>query len=107
MKDEPAEAIVARNITPNALTAQTDGRAGVVVFNVNHDPGWKTATPGADNPIKQRGRLAVRLASGTTQVTLRYQPLAFELGALVTASTLAFAVVRTLRRRASRDDRAS
>ncbi len=101
MHDEAHEAIVSQRITPSELSVQTDGRPGVVVFNVNHDPGWKSITPGAADPIKIRGRLALRLAAGETEVTLQYRPTAFTLGALLTAATLAVGLVRALRRRGS------
>ena len=93
---------MARHITPNEVGVETDGRAGLVVFNVNYDRGWKLATPGAPAPIEQRGRLAVALPAGTTHLTLRYRPVEFERGALVTVLTICFGIVFGQRRRLRR-----
>ena len=76
------------------------------MFNVNYDPGWKTATPGVPAPVRVRGRLTVRLPAGTTHAALQFRPDAFVWGAALTATTLLVglgmlvAAARTGRRRA-------
>ncbi len=96
MDQEPG-AVVARHITPNTIEIETDGREGLLFLNSNYDPGWKTIAPNG-SPISARGRLAVRLAEGTTRVTLRFQPVTFELGVLVSGLTLAYGLSLALRR---------
>ena len=92
MQGSPQSAIVASVTTPNSLTVQTDGRKGLVIFNVNYDPGWITVTPGVQEPISANGRLAVRLAAGSTDLRLRYRPAAFTQGVLVTALMITLGV---------------
>ena len=102
MEGEPDEAIVARRITPNEVGVETDGRAGTVVFNVNYDRGWELATPGTPNPIDVNGRLSVELPAGITQLTLRYRPVEFEQGVLVTLLTITFGIAFAQRGRLRR-----
>ena len=89
MRGQGRDAIVDFEITPNHLFATTDGRAGTLVFNVNHAAGWKTRSPGTGEVFASTGLLAVEVEEGTRHVRIDYRPASFILGAGISSVTLA------------------
>jgi uncharacterized membrane protein YfhO len=69
-------------------------------------PGWKAWVGEAEAPILRANYLfrAVPVGSGRQQVTLRYQPLSFYLGGMISAATL-LALLVMLRKTARSGDR--
>ncbi|MBW2427242.1 MAG: hypothetical protein JRG86_23575 [Deltaproteobacteria bacterium] len=100
MQGTSREALVETEITPNSLRARTDGRAGRVVFNVNHDAGWRSRTPGTSAVVESKGLVAVDFAEGTRALRIEYRPTSFVWGAAISLACLAAtALAITLDRR--------
>lgn len=102
MVGEPLGALTTTEVTPNHLLVETDGRAGTVVFNVNHDDGWRAADAGTPDPVARGGLVAVELAAGATHAALVYRPASFLWGAAwsgLSAVALVILGIRASRRR--------
>jgi hypothetical protein len=102
MVGQPPSALTATEVTPNRLSVRTDGRAGTVVFNVNHDGGWRAADAGTPDPFARGGLLAVELAAGTTHAALVYRPASFVWGATWSGLSVVALALMGLRARRGR-----
>ncbi len=79
--------------------------AGYLVISDLWYPGWKAWVGETEAPILHANYLfrAVAVGSGKQQVTLRYQPLSFYLGAVTSAAALIILLVM-LRKTANSGD---
>jgi hypothetical protein len=69
---------------------------GTVVINQNFYPGWWTS---AGKVVEHDGLLAVELGPGTHEISLRFLPLTFVLGAFVTLATMGYGIGSLYKRR--------
>jgi hypothetical protein len=84
-----------RSWSPNQLVLDVKAeRAGTVVVNQNHAPGWRLLRYGADGVepgevLARDGLLAVAVDASDIRLELVYRPKSFVIGALVTSVSLA------------------
>jgi hypothetical protein len=86
-------------LTPNRVSVTTNGAAGTLVVNRNHDDGWKSVGAAPVTVSNEAGLIAVRLAPGERQVELAYRPRSFAIGAAVSLASLAVWLGLLFRRR--------
>jgi hypothetical protein len=76
--------------TPNSFRIRAElGSDGAVVINQNYYRGWWTS---AGEIIDQHGLMAVKLSKGMHDFSLRFLPITFLLGALVTLVTIGYGI---------------
>jgi len=97
--DSPAARILEHEITLNTRRVRTNGRAAHIIFNSNYAPGWKTSTPGVEDPRPVHGLLAVEVPEGIHELEVHYRPPAFVLGAFISSVTIAIGVGSAFRGR--------
>jgi hypothetical protein len=92
---------------PEHLVIEVDApERGFLIVADTHYAGWRATVNGDAAPILRANYLfrLVEVPSGRSRVEFRYRPAYFELGAVISASTLAVLAVVLLRRRTSRRD---
>ncbi len=71
------------SVTPNAISVETNGLGGILVFNINFDPGWKAVNLPDLEPFARAGRVAFELPKNERSFEIAYRPSAFFAGAAV------------------------
>jgi hypothetical protein len=86
--------IVADTATGSEVHVEADG-AGLLVLSETYYPGWRAQIDGRDVPILRANGVmrAVAVGAGSHEVSFRYDPDSFRLGAGLSAGSLVMALV--------------
>lgn len=77
--------------SPNEITAQVTANSdGYLIFSEVYVPGWRARVDGQEAPIVRANNLfrAVRVTAGAHRISLRYEPLSFRIGTIISGVTL-------------------
>ena len=72
--------------TPNHIRVETDGGGGMLMFNINYDPGWKQVGDSSEGVLNRSGIIGLELPEGVREVEIAYWPRSFTLGAAISGA---------------------
>jgi hypothetical protein len=79
--------------TPNRVRVETDGGGGMLMLNINYDPGWREIGKSNATLVDNSGIIGIDVPTGTREIEIAYRPNSFYWGATISATTASAAAL--------------